>query len=241
MNDNPFEMTAPTQTPTTSTDSPFGAIPSSTGGGNPFGGGGFGGAQPGGNNFGGNQQRNNNFGGGQQQKRKYKFVQMYILINPKLIANLQLSAGEVPVMEISYNVDYGNLRATFCNVRNDTFDSSSIKVQNMDRATTVNIYPEVAEQLLYNIEHWKGEQIHVFERMIQSSANWTPNTTMFKVEPSNKSVTIMTKPSNGNGQFMYVFAESQLNALTNALKFLVNGGAWNLDLARFMVPPTDQA
>lgn len=193
-----------------------------------------GGFQPGGFPPARQQGFNNPGFGGANQKRRYRFVQMYMLINPKLFAKQQFSAGEVPILEISYNVDYGNVRLGFANTRADTFDQTCIKVQNLERLTTVNIYQETAEQLLYNIEHWKGSSIQVIERMIQSSASWSPNLTIFQVNPTDKSVTLTTKTNNG--QFVYVFNEWQLNSLINSMKFLINGPAWNLENVRFLAP-----
>ena len=192
------------------------------------------------NNFTNGNQRpfngNNNFGNGNQQsqKRKYRFIQMYMLINNKLFSNQQLN-GESAIMEISYNLDYGNLRLSFCNNRNDTFDRTSIRIMNVDRLTTINVYPEVAEQLLYNIENWKAGKFQVFERLLQTSGGgWTPNNTMFNVDSNNKVVTVISAPSNSNITCQYTFSEWQLNALVSALKFLVNGVAWNLDLVKFL-------
>jgi hypothetical protein len=243
MLDNPFETANPFETGTPApsfnpaqqqqTDAPFGGTPSfspppapfpqnNKGGGNQYGSNNFG------NNNGGGFGNNNNNG-----KRRYKFVQMYLLINPKLFAKQQLE-GESPLLDISYNVDYGNLRLTFCNINQNTFDSTSIKVQNVERTTVVNLYPEVAEQLLYNLENWKPNQIQAFERMIQSNANWSPNATYFTIDPTNQTVSVNSKPANSNNISKYVFSEWQLNALINSLKFLVNGTAWNLDLAKFL-------
>lgn len=170
-------------------------------------------------------------------KRKYKFVQMYLLINNKLFANQSLN-NESGIMEISYNVDYGNLRLSFCSPNQNTFDRTSIKIQNMERQTTINIYPEVAENILHSVEQWKTNQFQIFERMIQSSANWSPNSSIVRIDGNNKSVAIHTKASNGNA-YMYIFTDWQLNALINSLKFLVNGVAWNLDLARFLTQSND--
>lgn len=229
MTDNPFEISNAFETPSsepTPQQMPFGGSGNSnsmpSGGNTPF----------------NNSNKSWSQGGGNSnngQKRKYKFVQMYFLINPKLFANQQLSQGEVPIMEISYNVDYSNLRLTFSNAKNDSFSKTSIKIMTLDRPTTVNIYPEIAEQLLFNLENWKANKIQVFERMLQSSASWSPNFTLVQIDPTTQTVTINTRPEPENGSmYTYTFSEWQLNAFTNALKFLVNGSAWNLEMARFL-------
>lgn len=227
-NPNPFEVVNQKTNP-----NPF-EVPNSeqpSMSNNPF-------SNPSQNNFANNNNQRsfnngNNFGQ-QGQKRRYRFIQMYMLINNKLFANQQLN-GESAIMEISYNLDYGNLRLSFCNSRNDTFDRTSVRIMNVDRLTTINVYPEVAEQLLYNIENWKAGKFQVFERVLQSSGgNWSPNNTVFNIDSNNKVVNVMSSPSNSNNTHQYTFSEWQLNALVSALKFLVNGVAWNLDSVKFL-------
>jgi len=231
MLDNPFEENTTTQSNSPfSTPAPMNNNPFTSESNNPFGGG----NNNFGNNGGGNRGNYNNGG----VKRKYKFVQMYVLVNSKLFANLPLN-GECAIMEITYNVDYGNLRLSFGNGKKETFDKTSIKLLNIDRITTVNVYPEVAEQILYNIDlekgTWSDTQIHMFERMLQGNANWSPNQTIIKINGNDQTISIATQPSNGNTQ-SFTFSTWQVNALINSLKFLVNGTAWNLDMARFIVP-----
>jgi len=225
MLDNPFEETVATTSPF-STPTPVNNNPFTTDSNTPFGGVN--------NNFGMNGNRTNS-----NTKRKYKFVQMYVLVNTKLFANQPLN-GECPIMEIVYNVDYGNIRLSFGNAKKDTFDKTSIKILNIERLTTVNIYSEVAEQILYSVDLdkgvWSDAQIHMFERMLQGNANWSPNQSIIKINSEEQSINIITQPSNGGNQsFMFTFNAWQVNALINALKFLINGTAWNLDLARFLI------
>jgi hypothetical protein len=185
--------------------------------------------------FGGNNQQGG-FGGnnqGNNQKRKYKFVQLYWLINQKLFAKQQLAAGEAPLIEISYNVDYGNLRISFIKVNQNTFDATSIRVQNTDRATTVNIYGETADQILFNLEHGVVGQIAVFERMIQASASWSPNQTIFTINQDG-SVTLATKVANNQDTHSYTFSGWQIKSLKNALKFLTDGPAYIVDISKFL-------
>lgn len=182
----------------------------------------------GGNNFGGNS-------GGNNQKRKYKFVQMYWLINPKLFAQQQLGAGEAPLIEISYNVDYSNLRLSFIKTNESTFSATAIKVQNTDRATTVNIYAETADQVLYYLEKGITGQIQLFERMIQANATWTPNKSIITIAQDG-SVTIMTQPSSGNATHSYTFTTWQVESLKKALKFLTEGSSYIVDIAKFLAP-----
>jgi len=193
-------------------------------------------AQPQQGGFGGFQQPS--FGGGGNQpavKRKYKFVQMYWLINPKLFAQQQLAAGEAPLIEISYNVDYGNARISFIKINNTTFDATSIRVQNTDRQTTVNIYAETADQVLYHLEKGIPGNIQVFERMIQASASWSPNKTNIVINQDG-SVTLNTQPSNSQTGHSYTFSGWQIESLKKVLKFLTEGSAYVIDIAKFLAP-----
>ena len=174
-------------------------------------------------------------GGGQTAKRKYKFVQMYWLINPKLFAQQQLVAGEAPLIEISYNVDYSNVRISFIKTNQNTFDATSIRVQNTDRQTTVNIYAETADQILFHLEKGIPGQIQVFERMIQINASWSPNKSIFSINQDG-SVTLTTQPANAQSTHSYVFTGWQIGSLKKILNFLTNGTAYTIDIAKFLVP-----
>jgi hypothetical protein len=230
--DNPFEINEPATT--INEADPFGvpnlqtpAQQSPSEMSNPFG-------QPTFNTptFGNNNSNSN------QQKRKYRFIQLYYLINPKLFAKQKLESGEVPLLEINYNVDYSNLRFTFTNAKPDTFDKTSLKVLNTERLTTVNIYPETAEQVLWAIENGnklvENYQIYVFERVLNqgnSGGGWSPNQTVFKF--IGDSVVIITQPTNSSNTFTYVFSEWQKQALVKSLKFMTEGTAWLLDQVKF--------
>jgi hypothetical protein len=195
---------------------------------------GFGGNNGGFNGFGGNSGNSNNFGGNQQnQKKKYKFVQMYHLVN-SLLMNGQHLGNESAIMEITYNADYGNVRLTFSNAKADTFTPTSLKIQSADRVTTVNIYPEMAEVILFAINSKQNSNFSIYERVIGgSNSNWVPNQTKININSTTHEVAILTKANNG-AQALYTFRGWQVIALMNSLKFLTNGSAYILDIARFL-------
>jgi len=121
-----FDPTPAPQAPSFGSTPAFGAAPqASFGGGNAFGG----------NNSGGNG-------------RKYKIFDLYWLVNQKLYKQEQLANNEVAVLNISYNVDFDNLRLSFCTPGQDTFTATGMELKSMDRKTTVNICAEVAVRLV---------------------------------------------------------------------------------------------
>jgi len=185
---SPLSNAAPASAPA------FGAPPASFGSGNSFGGG-------------------SNNGGG----RKYKIFDLYWLVNQKLYKQEQLADGEVAVLNISYNVDFDNLRLSFCTPGADTFTATGMELKSMERKTTVNICAEVAEQLTDLIAVESG-QVNNLERVFQNNSNWAPNQTTFT--KSNNMIQISTKTRNGE-TYSYVLQEWQLKALNHACIFLL--------------------
>ncbi len=252
MMDNPFDIPATSATPQQATATADSILATPSDPGNPFGGGttpevsasdfGFGvpsNSQPMASPFGGDTGGSMpQFGGGNNnnQKKKYKFIQLYWLINSKLAAG-QAVNNESHLMEINYNADYSNLRLTFANAKQDTFITNTnaitaIKIQNSDRQTTINIYPETAEHLLFNIQQKIAGKIPVYERVI-GSGNWNPNQTVFNINLNPFEVGVYSKTSNGQ-TYAFIFSGWQVMALIKALKFLTEGPAYTIDIAKFL-------
>jgi len=190
-----FAQSPAPQAPSFGSAPAFGAAPqASFGGGNGFGG----------SNHGGNG-------------RKYKIFDLYWLVNQKLYNGTQLDNGEVAVLNISYNVDFDNLRLSFCTPGQDTFTATGMELKSMERKTTVNICAEVAEQITDLITIESG-RVNNLERVFQNNNNWAPNQTMFVKEAN--AITITTKTRNGE-TYVYTLQEWQLKALNHACIFLL--------------------
>jgi len=163
-------------------------------------------------------QATNAFGGNSGNGRKYKIFDLYWLVNLKLYKNEQLAPNEVAVLNISYNIDFDNLRFTFCTPGADTFSQTGMELKSMDRKTTVNICAEVAEQLADLIIADESGQVNNLERVFQNNSNWAPNQTVFT--KNGNLLSIATNTKNGES-YNYTFSEWQLKALTHACSFLI--------------------
>jgi len=161
----------------------------------------------------------NAFGGGNSggSSRKYKIFDLYWLINRKLYKEEQLAPNEVAVLNISYNIDFDNLRLSFCTPGADTFTQTGMELKSMDRKTTVNICAEMAEQITDLLTVESG-RVNNLERVFQNNSNWAPNQTSFSKNGNTLVITTNTK----NGEtYTYAFEEWQLKALNHACIFLL--------------------
>jgi len=156
-----------------------------------------------------------NFGGG--GKRKYKIFDLYWIVNQKLYQQKQLDQGETAVLNISYNIDFDNLRLSFCVPAPSSFTATAMELKSMERKTTVNICAEVAEQLIDLLQVESG-QINNLERVFQNNDNWAPNQTVFTKKDGM--VVISTKTRNGE-QYSFTLQEWQIRAMNHSCLFLL--------------------
>lgn len=169
----------------------------------------------------GQQQYNHN---NSEARPKFNIIDMYWLLNPKLYQpGAQFDQGEVPMLILSYNADFNNLRLILCDLTQgiDVRNMTALNVGMFNRKTTVSIYPESAIQLLCAINSAQPVPVQICERLFSSNNNWQPNRTV--ITCSQQSVTIATQDQN---MHVYTLSGYQLLALRNVLEFVTSGLAW---------------
>ena len=170
------------------------------------------------------QMGQNQYNHNSEPRPKFNIIDMYWLLNPKMyMQGVQFDPGEVPMLILSYNADFNNVRLIFCDLTQniDPRTMTSINVGMFNRKTTVSIYPESAIQLLCAINSAAPVNVQICERVFSNNNNWQPNRTIAAC--SQQSVTITTQDQNTH---MYTLSGYQLLALKSVLEFVTSGMAW---------------
>lgn len=162
--------------------------------------------------------------------KKYNIVDLYWLINHKLFVNEKLNPNECQLLILGYNADFNNLRVAFLESNAKTFNESSILKYEAKQVTSINIFSEVAQQIIYNTSKGRNAKISNFERIFSAnmSGDWKPNTSQIEIEIAKQEIVIRT--TTNNKTYSYTFLDWQLQAFLNALKFMVDGQAWRASL-----------
>lgn len=163
--------------------------------------------------------------------KKYNIVDMYWLINQKLFNNEKLNKDEVALLTIGYNADFNNLRFVFYEANPKTFNETSILKHETKQITSVNIFSETAQKILFNVHSKKfKDEFSNFERVFTASSgtnDWKPNPTQIEMNiPSN----IILKTKFNNAIYSFTFLDWQIQAFLNAMKFMTDGDAWKASL-----------
>ena len=164
-----------------------------------------------------------------KDKIKYKIFDLYWLVNSKVYSGEQLGAYDSPMLCISYNVDFGNLRFLFCRpTTTETCNSTSIELNSVEKMCTFNVYPEIAEQVLLMLDQSSG-MVRNLERLFKRGSNWTPPQAAFKKDEHG--FHIMSK--NGSQHVFTINQQWQLNALKRSMEFTLDN-ANLLNISKFL-------
>lgn len=164
-------------------------------------------------------------GSNQQVTPKYNIIDLFWLINQKLIDKKQMEQNEVHLLTLGYNASFGNLRMTFYTCNQNTFTPSSIILANAKRVTTVNMYPEACMELLSKKD--TKQPITLFERTIRSDIKWSPNQTTIIWAPNAIRIQT-TDPQNASS--LFDITSWQVKAFEHSLKFMTTGKSWNMNM-----------
>lgn len=167
-------------------------------------------------------------------EKKHNIIDMYWLFNPKLLTKQQIGENELKLITIGYNADFCNLRFCLYDVGNNSknvFSETAIHKYNATQITTVNVFSEVAEQIITNVTIGKKSTIYNFERIFSKNmieSGWSPSKSTFNISPEDASISINVD-SNGT-TYTYYFIDWQLKTLLNSMKFMTNGNSWKASL-----------
>lgn len=160
-------------------------------------------------------------------EKKYNIIDQYWLINSKLFVKEKLNPGEIQLITIGYNADFNNMRIALYETNGNTFTETAIHKYNAKQITTVNIFSETVEQLMFNISAAQSGTVYNFERIFSEAMtkqDWKPSQAIFDLDAKEGSITLKVK--HNNNELSYKFIGWQLKALLNSFKFMLNGNAW---------------
>lgn len=163
--------------------------------------------------------------------KKYNIVDLYWLVNQKLFNSEKLNKDEVALLIIGYNADFNNLRIAFHEVTAKSFNETSILKHETKQITTVNIFSETAQKILFNVHTKKfKDEFSNFERIFTANSgnnDWKPNSTQIEMNIPNN---IVLKTKFNNAIYSFTFLDWQIQAFLNAMKFMTDGDAWKASL-----------
>ena len=163
-----------------------------------------------------------------KDKIKYKIFDLYWLVNSKVYSGEQLGQYDSPMLCISYNVDFGNLRFSFCKPTTaETCNPTSIELNSVEKMCTFNVYPEIAEQVLMLLDQQSG-MVRNLERVFKRSTSWSPPQAAFKKDECG--FHIMSK--NGSQNVFTLNQQWQLNAFRRSMNFILDS-ANLLNISKF--------
>jgi len=102
----------------------------------------------------------------QPEKQQYHIIDLFWLINRKLIYGQALDPSEAHIMTIGFNASFNNLRCTFLSANQNAITQTSIIIQNATRISGFNIYSE--EALLLKAYQNSGTPIIIRERQFKA-------------------------------------------------------------------------
>lgn len=164
--------------------------------------------------------------------KKYNIVDLYWLVNQKLFNSQKLNKDEAALLVIGYNADFNNLRIAFHEANAKSFTQTSILKYETKQITTVNLFSETAQKILYNIQTKKfKDEITNFERLFTANVgnnDWKPNPTQITMDIPNN-IIIQTKYNNT--LYSFTLLDWQIQAFLNAMKFMTDGNSWKASLS----------
>jgi len=161
----------------------------------------------------------------QPEKQQYHIIDLFWLINRKLIYGQALDPSESHILTIGFNASFNNLRCTLLSANQNAITQTSIVIQNATRLSGFNIYSE--EALLLKAYQNSGTPIIIRERQFKAGNTWSPNIT--KIIWNKESIVINTVDSS-NKVCNFILVQDQIAGFEKALDFMLNGMAWILGM-----------
>ncbi|HKL43794.1 MAG TPA: hypothetical protein VJ892_00780 [Candidatus Absconditabacterales bacterium] len=155
-------------------------------------------------------------------KSKYNIFDMFWLVNEDIFEDInKLEENQVHFISISYNMDFGNLKLTLCNLTEEAIDNHVLFRQHMTTLISGTIYPSSAFRILNSNEH----EIICMEQLINKTGEaWQKERPMVQVNKyDSKYECIIINPLN-NKSYKYIFKDWQKNAFEHSLKYIYNEG-----------------
>jgi len=150
-------------------------------------------------------------------KTKYNIIDLFWLINEEIFDNPTI---QVHFVDISYNMDFGNLKVTFFKVPEDAIDNHILYKNSLNLLVSGTIYPSSAFRFMNSNEN----DITCMEQLItKTNELWQKQRPMVHIEKGKDEIKLTIYNHDGD-QFTYNFIDWQKEAFEYSLKFIYDRG-----------------
>ncbi len=165
---------------------------------------------------------------------KYHIMELFWFLNPLYTTKLEdMALEEAHFCQLSFNIDFGNLKVTFYKVPNGALEGHKIYLMSCQRMTSVSIYPSSLFKLIRSFNDYKNSvalsqdpkpvTVTCMEQLIfKTSEQWQQERPMAVFETTNSIKLTIKDPKWGDGY--YIFQGWQQEALLHAANFILNQG-----------------
>lgn len=164
--------------------------------------------------------------GSMKQKSQYHIIDLFWLINPKLALRQEFKQDEAHFCQLSYNIDFGNLKATLFKIPNGALHGHVLFLMSLLRLTSGTIYPSALFKLIHESEKIReeSETFTCLEQLVYNSGEvWQTQRPVCTFTVHTESI-ILTITDKKSGQFFYEFNDWQRKALIHSANFAINQG-----------------
>lgn len=149
-------------------------------------------------------------------KSKYNMIELFCLINEEIF----VKDKQVHCVDLSFNMDFGNLKITYYTLTPESIDNHVIFKQSMNMLTTATIYPSSAFRILNSDE----TEIVCMEQLInKTNEDWQKQRPMVEIHKEKNKYSVIIHEYTKK-RYMYVFENWQAKAFEHSLEFVYNTG-----------------
>jgi hypothetical protein len=169
-----------------------------------------------------------------QPTGKYHIMELFWFLNPLYTKELdKIDLPQAHFCQLSYNIDFGNLKVTFYKVPNGALEGHKVYLMSCQRMTSISIYPSSLFKLIRSNEDYKNSSVMeggpkpitvtCMEQLIfKTNEQWQQERPMAIFE-TNASIKLTIKDPK-YGESYFIFQGWQKNALLHAADFVLNQG-----------------
>lgn len=161
-----------------------------------------------------------------KQKSNYHIIDLFWIINPKL-GVVEIPKEEAHFCQISYNIDFGNIKATLFKIPNGALHGHVLFLMSLLRLTSGTMYQSSLFKLIYESKKLERGNTPIeftcLEQLVYNTGEqWQSNRPVctFKI---NDSITLTITDKN-SGTYYYEFSGWQKDALLHSANFATNQG-----------------
>lgn len=162
-----------------------------------------------------------------KQNSNYHIIDLFWFINPKINDMANLPTDEAHFCQMSYNIDFGNIKATLFKIPNGALHGHVLFLMSLQRLTSGTIYPSSLFKLIYESKNiQKGSQPIEFtclEQLIyKTDEPWQYNRPVCTFTINENIVLNIT--DKNSGKYYYSFTGWQKEAILHSANFATNQG-----------------